>query len=122
MNKRVDDAVQAIEDNNKMLFLLRSDFSSTVNGLKTFWSRIVTAFAKDTLAITQIQKHYDNILTGVEELIHGNLSPFLVTHTILRNTLLKISDTIHDQFPQFQIVMTDLKYYYSTSLVIGAYH
>lgn len=113
VNDRLDKAMYAVKENHravnhlfdKMQKSISNSIDITYLATSVLSDQIGTAITYTTLL--------DDFLHGINDLINGKLSPYLVPSSSLDKVLTDIEQIIKSKHKSFQLVRTDHKFYYN---------
>ena len=119
-NKRLDNAFQGIQANHNLLLSPRNSVQSSLNerlDLLQIFETLLTEMDHSQ----KISHSCDNLLLGIQDLMSNRLSPYIISPSILMNTL-QHTDRYLQTHNGYSLVTTNPSYYYHTATVAYQRH
>ena len=120
-NKRFDNAFKGIQVNHDLLLSLANSVQSTFSERLDLLLQIFDTILIEMGQSQKICTSCDNLLLGIQDLMCNRLSPFIISASVLTNTL---QDTVKylQTHNRYSLVTTNPSYYYHTATVAYQRH
>ena len=114
---------ERIDASNRRTQKMQQEFSAFAVKMKSNLDSITryTLLAlKKLYFVSDMNQHLQSLLQDLEQVAHGKLEPGLVGPDLLKQTVAKINKILEENFANFQIIMTNPHYFYTTAKVAAA--
>ena len=117
VDDRISNAMHGIEENHKLFHNITEEMQITLESTMHVWSKLSDVTLQYIKNTQQLELRMQQIAVGVQEIINGKLSPFLIPVSTINETLNHLKDLLNTKYPEFHIVNTNMNYYYETLTV-----
>ena len=120
-NERFDNAFQGIQENHDLLLSLANSVQSSLSERLDLLLQIFDTLLLEMGQSQKISQSCDNLVMGVQELMRNKLSPYIISPSVLMNTL-QHTDKYLQTHNGYSLVTTNPSYYYRTATVAYQRH
>ncbi|CAG2249469.1 unnamed protein product [Mytilus edulis] len=119
-DERFQNIVLGVQQNHDIMVNLTSETSKFVAHFEEVSVKLSNLLIDQMNLSSSVNKYLEELKIGIHEMVKGNLSPFLISPNILKNTLKHVQLILNEKFKGFYLLNTDPAYYYSSSQLLYA--
>ena len=119
-DQRMENAIKGIELNHQLFNNITRSLQHSLVASMQLWAKFNDLMLKHLKNAQLLELRMQQLAIGVQAMIKGKLSPFLIPVSALNATLNQVQMALHKNYPEFHIANTKLDYYYDTlNVAIG---
>jgi hypothetical protein len=122
VDARVSNAVTEIDGNTKLIHDVSDQFANITDAEMQLHLHLLRTVAVTQRALLTVERHFEKFLLGVQELLQGRLTSYLLPVKSLSQILSKVSTSLQHRYPSFKSVNLHPSFYYNIKSIPYARH
>ena len=117
---RITNAFNGIKQNHDILQQLDISVQNSLVTVSRMSNLIMKLLSRSIVNALTLQRKVDDLYYGVQTLLQGKLSPYLIPADVLSRAIARVNYHVNLKYPGYSITQNNIDYYYGAQTVIFA--